>query len=191
MIYLELFLNFLKIGLFTFGGGYAMIPLIKETVLNYGWITEDELLNFIAISESTPGPVAINMATFVGSSQGGLLGSFLATLGVVLPSFIIIYIICTILKNLLTHKPVLATLNGIKPIIIALITTTGITMLLSHIFNIQTINSIFKFDWIGFVILAIIAIIAITYKLFKKKDLSPILLILISGILGIIGYGVF
>ena len=191
MIYFELFLNFLKIGLFTFGGGYAMIPLIKETVLNYGWITEEELLNFIAVAESTPGPIAVNMATFIGSSQGGLLGSFLATLGVILPSFIIIYLICTILKNLLTHKPVLATLNGIKPIIVALITTTGLTMLLSHIFNIQTINSIFKFDWIGLLILAIITIIAITYRRLKKKDLSPILLILISGVLGIIGYGIF
>jgi len=191
MIYFELFLNFLKIGLFTFGGGYAMIPLIKETVLNYGWITEEELLNFIGVAESTPGPIAVNMATFIGSSQGGLLGSFLATLGVILPSFIIIYLICTILKNLLTHKPVLATLNGIKPIIVALITTTGLTMLLSHIFNIQTINSIFKFDWIGLLILAIITIIAVTYRRLKKKDLSPILLILISGVLGIIGYGIF
>ena len=101
MIYLKLFLTFLKIGAFTFGGGYAMIPLIRDECLKSGWLTEDELLNFIAISESTPGPIAINMATFVGSSQAGFWGSFLATLGVVLPSFVIILLIASLVKNLL------------------------------------------------------------------------------------------
>ena len=90
MIYLELFLNFLKIGVVSFGGGYGMIPLIQETVVTKGWLTQSEILNFIAVSESTPGPIAINMATFIGSSQGGFLGSFIATLGIVLPSFVII-----------------------------------------------------------------------------------------------------
>ena len=93
MIYLELFLTFLQIGAFSFGGGYGMISLIREKVLMYGWLTEEEMLNMIAVAESTPGPIAVNMATFVGSSQGGFLGAILATLGVVLPSFIIILII--------------------------------------------------------------------------------------------------
>ena len=75
MIYLQLFLTFFEIGLFTFGGGYAMISLIREKVLAFGWLTEEELLNMIAVSESTPGPIAVNMATFVGSTQGGVLGS--------------------------------------------------------------------------------------------------------------------
>ena len=99
MIYLKLFLIFLKIGFVSFGGGYGMISLIREDCLNYGWLTEDELLNFIAVAESTPGPIAVNMATFVGSSQGGILGAFLATLGVVLPSFIIILMIVMFLEN--------------------------------------------------------------------------------------------
>ena len=90
MIYLQLFLTFLKIGAFTFGGGYAMIPLIRESVLGYGWLSEEQILNFIAIAESTPGPIAVNMAAFVGASQAGILGALVATLGVVLPSFIII-----------------------------------------------------------------------------------------------------
>ena len=90
MIYLELFLHFLKIGAVSFGGGYGMISLIRETVLENGWLTENEFLSFIAVSESTPGPLAVNMATFIGSSQGGVAGSFFATLGVILPSFIII-----------------------------------------------------------------------------------------------------
>ena len=92
-ILLDLFLTFLKIGAVSFGGGYAMIPLLTDEVLAHGWLTSSEILNFIAVSESTPGPVAINMATFIGASQGGFLGALLATLGVVLPSFIIILII--------------------------------------------------------------------------------------------------
>ena len=93
MIYLELFLTFLKIGAFTFGGGYAMLPLIQDAVLQNKWSTQEEIIDFIAVSESTPGPFAINMATYVGSQTGGVLGAVCATLGVVLPSFIVILII--------------------------------------------------------------------------------------------------
>ena len=88
-MFLKLFLTFLEIGAVSFGGGYGMISLIREETLSHGWLSEDALLNMIAVAESTPGPIAVNMATFVGSSQGGVLGSLLATLGVVLPSFII------------------------------------------------------------------------------------------------------
>ena len=93
MIYAELFWNFLMIGALSFGGGYGMISLVRETVLGHGWLTEGEFLSFIAVSESTPGPLAINMATFIGSSQGGFWGALCATLGVVLPSFVIILLI--------------------------------------------------------------------------------------------------
>ena len=95
MIYLELFLTFFKIGAFTFGGGYAMLPLMQEAVLQKGWLTLEEVVNFIAVSESTPGPFAINMATYVGmmAEGAGILGSVCATLGIVLPSFIIILLI--------------------------------------------------------------------------------------------------
>ena len=90
LLILKLFLVFFKIGLFTFGGGYAMIPLIKSEVVTRGWLLEEEVISFIAISESTPGPFALNMATFIGTSQAGILGALTVTLGVVLPSFIII-----------------------------------------------------------------------------------------------------
>ena len=93
MIYVQLFLNFLMIGALSFGGGYGMISLVRETVLSHGWLTESEFLSFIAVSESTPGPLAVNMATFIGASQAGLAGSFAATVGVVLPSFVIILLI--------------------------------------------------------------------------------------------------
>ena len=104
MIYLKLFLNFLMIGALSFGGGYGMVSLVRETVISNGWLTESEFLNFIAVSESTPGPLAVNMATFIGSTQGGILGSFLATLGVVLPSFVIILLIAAVLKNLMRYQ---------------------------------------------------------------------------------------
>lgn len=103
MIYVELFWNFLMIGALSFGGGYGMISLVRETVLSHGWLTESEFLSFIAVSESTPGPLAVNMATFIGSSQGGLLGAFFATLGVVLPSFVIILLIAAVLQNLMKY----------------------------------------------------------------------------------------
>ena len=106
MIYLKLFLNFLMIGALSFGGGYGMVSLVRETVISNGWLTESEFLNFIAVSESTPGPLAVNMATFIGSTQGGILGSFLATLGVVLPSFVIILLIAAVLKNLMKYAGV-------------------------------------------------------------------------------------
>lgn len=98
MICLELFLNFLMIGTLSFGGGYGMISLVREVVLGHGWLTEAEFLSFIAVSESTPGPLAVNMATFIGSSQAGFAGALCATLGVVLPSFGIILLIAAALK---------------------------------------------------------------------------------------------
>ena len=186
MIYLKLFLTFLKIGAVSFGGGYGMISVIREDCLDYGWLTEDELLNFIAVAESTPGPIAVNMATFVGSSQGGFWGALLATFGVVLPSFIIILLIATLLTHLLKHTGVKATLGGIRPAIVGMILATALTMFLSAIFNVKTVDSAFIFDWQSLIIFVVISVIFFGYSKWKKKEFSPILLILISGILGII-----
>ncbi len=104
MIYVKLFLEFFKIGLFSFGGGAAMLPLIKDTVTSNDWLTLEQFNNFIGVCESTPGPIAVNMATYIGSVQAGFLGSVVATLGVVLPSFIIIILIAAILKNFIKNK---------------------------------------------------------------------------------------
>ncbi len=185
MIYLELFLEFFKIGAFTFGGGYAMISIIRETVLTHGWLTEEQLLNFIAVAESTPGPVAINMATFIGSSQGGILGSLVATLGVVLPSFIIILIIAALISNFLKYKGVNAFLSGVRPCIVALILATAITIGLSTLFSFSTVNSGFSPDVTAIIIFAVlIAIHIVVTKVLKKKP-SPIIMILVSAGLGI------
>ena len=190
MIFLKLFLTFLKIGAVSFGGGYGMISIIRDDCLANGWLTEEELLNFIAVAESTPGPIAVNMATFVGSSQGGLLGAFLATLGVVLPSFVIILLIASVFTKLLKYAGVKAVLGGIRPAIIALILGTAFTMFLSLGFGIKNINSLLDFDYRTFIVLVVIYAISFAYTKWKKNSFSPILLILISGALGVLLYGV-
>ena len=189
-ILLSLFLNFLEIGAVSFGGGYAMIPLLTEKVVANGWLSQGEMLNFIAVSESTPGPIAINMATFVGYSQGGLLGALLATLGIVLPSFIIILLIASLIKGLMRFAGVKAFLTGIRPVVIGLIIATGITLFISVILGINAIGEAVIFDWKALVIFGINAIIYFSFKFWKKKSISPIILILISAVLGMLFYGV-
>jgi len=190
MICLKLFLTFFEIGLFTFGGGYAMISLIREKALTFGWLTEEELLNMIAVSESTPGPIAVNMATFVGSTQAGILGSLVATLGVVLPSFIIILLISALIRNFLKYQGVQAFLGGVRPCVVALILATAVTMLLSTLFGITTVSGGFAFDVRGIIILAILIAIAIIFEKIKKIKPSPILMILVSAGLGMLLYSV-
>lgn len=188
MILFELFFTFFKIGALTFGGGYAMIPFVREQVLAHDWLTEEELLNMIAVSESTPGPIAVNMATFVGADQAGILGSALATLGVILPSFIIILIISALLKNFLKYKGVKAFLTGVRPCVVALILGTAFTLLLSVLLGIGSRDFVFDIDFKGIVILEIVVGISIIYKRRKEKKPSPILMIAISACLGMILY---
>ena len=200
MVIFNLFLTFLKIGALTFGGGYAMIPILTDEVLAQGWLTESEIINFIAISESTPGPIAINMATFVGSSVGGVafntlfgkfIGAFFATLGVVMPSFIIILLIVSILNNLLKYKGVEAFLKGVRPVVVGLIVAVGITIFLSVVLSFTTINSKINFDYKSLIIFGLIDLINLVYKKITKKKPSVILLICVSAVLGIIFYGLF
>lgn len=185
MIYLELFYEFFKIGLFTFGGGYAMIPLVREVVLDKNWLAEADFYSFIGVCESTPGPVAINMATYIGSIQGGILGSVCATLGVVLPSFLIILLIASILHKFTENKYFKNFIRGVKPIVIALILSTGILLLVECIgLNIEQMTFDLKIvSTIVFVL--IVGIYFGALKLFKKK-LSTIYLIIIAAGLGII-----
>jgi chromate transporter len=190
MIYLKLFLTFLEIGAVSFGGGYGMISLVREKVLTNGWLTEAEFLNMIAVSESTPGPIAVNMATFVGATQGGIMGSLMATLGVVLPAFIIMLLISSVIRNLLKYAGVKATLEGIRPAVVGLIIATASTMILGSVIGIKTISGGFLLPVPevikNVVIFAIVVLVSVLYKKFKKKKISPILIILISGVLGLV-----
>ena len=135
MAFLSLFLTFFKIGAFTFGGGYAMLPFIQQEVLNHKWVAESDLINFIAVSESTPGPFAINMATYVGSQVGGdygfwgsIFGSFCATMGVVLPSFVIILLISFLLTGFADIPAVQYAFFGIRAGVLALLVKALWTM---------------------------------------------------------------
>lgn len=190
MILLELFITFFYIGATTFGGGYAMIPLVREQVLLHGWLTEAEFINMIAVAEATPGPVAINMATFIGSNEAGILGSALATLGVVLPSFLVILLIVSVIKNFLKYKAVDAFLGGVRPVVVGLITGTAITMLFSNLLHLSFENLTLSFDpdLFGIIIFAILMTISTIYKKIKKKAPSPIIMILLSAALGIAFY---
>lgn len=187
---LELFLTFLKIGAFTFGGGYAMIPLVTDEVVSNGWLTSEQVLNFIAVAESTPGPIAINMATFVGSSQAGILGSVAATLGVVLPSFVIILVIASIMRELLKFAGVQAFLKGIRPVVVGLIVGTAVNIFLTVVLSLSTVYDSVVFDWKSLIIFLLIAATHVIYKKIKKKNVSVIILILLSAALGVLFYGV-
>ena len=191
MIYLQLFFTFLKVGAFAFGGGYAMLSLIGDSVLKYGWMTEQELLNFVGVETVIPGPIAVNMATYIGYEQGGFLGALLATIGVVLPSFIVILVVAAFIKNLLKYPPVKTFIASMRPALGGLILSVAATMALTVFFGIDTINSItFTFDWRTTIVLAVVIAVPIVWKHLKKTEFSSILLVIISGILGIVLFGV-
>ena len=182
LILLKLFWTFFKIGLFTIGGGYAMIPLITQESVANGWVTESQLMNYLAISESTPGPFAVNSATFIGFSQYGFLGAMAATIGVVTPSFIIILIISKFLSNFNDNKYVKCALKGVKPVIISLIAGTALTLIWKEVFD-----GLWKFSGFDYKAL-IIAVIAFVMSRFKKTK-NPIIIIITGAILGLIMYG--
>ena len=191
MIYLQLFLTFLKVGTFAFGGGYAMLSLIGDSVLKYGWMTEEELLNFVGVETVIPGPIAVNMATYIGYEQGGLLGALLATVGVVLPSFVIILIVAACIKNLLKYPTVKTFIASMRPALGGLIVSVAVTMALTVFFGIDTVSTInLSFDWRTLVVLAVVIAIPIIWKRIKKKEFSSILLVVISGIVGMLLFGI-
>ena len=180
MEYLLLFLEFFKIGLFSFGGGYGMLPLMEETVVGREWLTSSQFFDFVGVAESTPGPIAINMATFIGASQAGILGSALATLGVVLPSFIIILLIAAVLKNLTDNRYFAGFMKGVKPVVTGLILATG-TLLLLRSAVVET-----KVNWFALLVFGIVALAAWGSQRFFKKKLTAVPIILISAGIGII-----
>ena len=190
MIYLDLLLGFLRVGCFAFGGAYGAIPLIRDVVLSYGWMDDDALAYMIAVSESTPGPIMVNLATYVGSSQAGLPSAILATLGVVLPSFIVILLITASLKNLLKHRFVQAALRGVKPCIIGIILATGGYMVIHNC--IAAREGMFTgplLDWQAVGITTVLLAVCPLFRAVKKRSLSPVSLIFISACLGVLVYG--
>ncbi len=183
MIYLDLFIGFLKVGCFAFGGAYGAIPLIRDVVMSYGWLSDEMLTYIIAISESTPGPIMVNLATYIGSSQAGFLGAVIATLAVVLPSFLIILLVTALLKITLKNKNVQAVLRGLKPCMIGIVLATGVYMVWKNCFGPVTA---IKVNLQAIIITTLLIASMFGYKRFAKKKLSPIGLIVLSAIFGII-----
>lgn len=180
MILLELFLTFLKIGAFTFGGGYAMLPLIQEEVAAHGWLESAALVNFVAVSESTPGPFAINIATYVGTETAGFFGAFCATLGVVLPSFIIILIVAKCYDKFRSSRIVSGCMSGLKPAVVGLIGASVVSIGKTVFFPAGFAAAEFQTAalWVSFVIFLLSAVLT-----FRKTH--PILVICLSAALGI------
>lgn len=174
MIYLELFLIFFKIGAFTFGGGYAMLPLIQQEVLSQGWMDLEQLVNFIAVSESTPGPLAVNLSTYIGAETAGLLGALSATIGVVLPSFVIILLVAKFYQAFQTNTLVKGCMNGLRPTVVGMI---GASLLSVGASAFPTAGGVMQ--WV----LAAVLLAAILAAHWKK--VHPILLIVGSAVVGI------
>ncbi len=185
MILLELFIGFLKVGCFAFGGAYGAIPLIRDVVLSYGWLDDEMLTYMIAVSESMPGPIMVNLATYVGSSQAGLPGALAATLAVVLPSFIIILLVTVLLKAVLKNPYVQAVLRGLKPCMIGIISATGVYMIIRNGIVIRDGSMLMR----PLILTLILGAVYFGSRKIKKRGISPILLICISAAAGIAAYG--
>ena len=184
MIYLDLFIGFLKVGLFSFGGAYGAIPLIRDVVLHYGWMDEETLVNMIAISESTPGPIMVNLATYVGCNKAGVPGGIIATLAVVAPAFLFIILLVTLINRIAGHKKkwMKAAFNGIKPCIIGIILAMGVSMIGKN-----CITPIVKEkDILPTVVTIVLATVYFGFRKIYKKKMSPIILILIAAFAGIV-----
>lgn len=192
MIYLQLFYEFFKTGLFAIGGGMATIPFLYEISDKTGWFTYNDLANMIAVSESTPGPIGVNMATYVGyltgMSQGGIvqgiLGSVTATLGLVFPSLIVILIVAAILSSFKNNPYVNKAFYGLRPASTALIAAAGITVILSNLFYADRGLSLSAINWKGWILAALLWFL--TNKCKKTKGLHPIAFIGFSAVVGIL-----
>jgi len=186
MIYLQLFWSFFRVGLFSFGGGYAALPLIQKQVVEYhSWLTQTEFIDILTISQMTPGPIAINASTFVGTKVAGIPGAITATVGCVTPSCIIVLILATLYYKFNGLSMVQGIIKGLRPAVVALIASAGVSILLTALFNTDTL-SIHPADlnWIA------VGLFLLSLLLLRKFKLSPIYVMLIAGIAGIIAYGV-
>lgn len=181
MIYMDLFFTFFKIGLFTFGGGYAMLPLIQQEVAAHGWMKMTDLVNFIAVSESTPGPFAVNISTYVGSVTAGFFGSVCATAGVVLPSFLVILIVARFYASFKKNKAVEGVMSGLKPAVVGLIGASVISVGTTVFFPDSVTTAVFQKA--GFYVSCLVFLLSV---ILSHKKVNPIIIIIISAVCGIL-----
>ncbi len=195
MIYLRLFYEFFKTGLFAVGGGMATIPFLYSMADNTGWFTRLDVDNMIAVGESTPGPIGVNMATYVGYITGGnvgglpfaILGAVIATLGLIAPSIIIILIIASFLKNFRDNRFVDSAFYGLRPASTGLIAAAGLSVIVSNLFFAGALENGFSlavFNWKGWILAIVLWVL--TNKVKQTKKLHPIIFILASAVVGIV-----
>lgn len=184
MIYLQLFLSYFQIGLFSIGGGHAALPMVSSMLVDQrGWLTLKEFADMVTISIMAPGTVALNTATFVGFKMGGLLGAIVAVLSCILPAFVIIIILSYLFKKYCNLPVVNGILNGVRPAVTGLIASAGLTILFLALFDTRVITEIKSID----IIALFIAIVS--FIMLKWKKLNPVLVIFIAGAMGIAAYG--
>ena len=195
MIWLQLFWEYFKTGLFAIGGGMATVPFLQDISAKTGWYTAGKLADMIAVAESTPGPIGVNMATYVGYTVGlkelgvvgGLLGAVVATLGLVLPSFVVIMIVASILRKFRENRYVGATLYALRPASVGLIASAGISIVLFAVLGVENIYALFssaKLNWKMFVLAAIVLVL--TRWVPKVKKWHPIVFIAFSAVIGVV-----
>lgn len=177
MIYLELFWSFLKIGLFSFGGGYAAMPLIQEQVVSsHDWLSMAEFTDLITISQMTPGPIAINSATFVGIKIAGIPGALVSTIGCILPSCIIVMLIAKLYLKYRTVNMLQSVLNSLRPAVVAMIASAGISVLITAFWESAELISLAGTNWI------LVIIFAACVVLLRKFRMNPILVMVLAGV---------
>ena len=194
MIYLTLFIEFFKVGLFSFGGGFGMIPLIQDAVIRHNWMSEDAFYNFIGVCESTPGPIAVNMATYVGYTVGGVPGAIVATIGEVTPSIIVILIVAAMLAKFRDSQYVANAFYGLRPASTGLIGAACAGVMLQVIAGItsasQADSILMKFSWDGAIswrgIILALVLLVFTRYIKKTRDLHPIVFIGVSAVIGVV-----
>ena len=190
MIYLKLFLCFIQVGLLSIGGGYAALPLIQEQVVkNNSWLTMDAFADLITISEMTPGPIAVNSATFVGMQIAGLPGAIVATLGLILPSFIIVLTLAYFYNRFINSVVMQGMINGLRPVVVALIASAGLSVTFTAFFSHSKVIDILK----NFKDVNVVSVIlfGLSFFILRRFKLNPIYVMLGCGILGIIFYNIF
>lgn len=188
-IYFQLFITFFKIGLFTIGGGQAMIPMITRDVVELGWLTQEQVQVFIAIAESTPGPFAVNIATYTGIETAGVWGAIMATLGVVLPSVIIIVLVAKLLTSFMKKPSVQEVFTGVRSTVTGLLSAVWLALALRILFAIGSVWDVSTVspDYVGMGIFA--AVFGLSFIKIKGKKMKPVLIVLICAVLGVLCYG--
>ena len=186
MIYLRLFFEFFKTGLFAVGGGMATLPFLSDMGAKTGWFTQAELANMVAVSESTPGPIGVNMATYVGFNTAGIPGAVIATLGLIAPSIIVILIIAAFLRAFRSNRYVDRVFYGIRPASTALIASAGVSVLLMCVFDLAAYKEIGLPGLVSGKALILFAAVWVLTNLVKPaKNLHPIVFIALSAVAGI------